>query len=346
MCAKSTNKLRTTFLQLIFLNILYGIPVLLLLEMIMKLSSSLLLLLAGSTVSSAFTPLPALKSRSSIQNDAGLYSTTFTPPDTMNTYSITEPACAEAASLIRQIDVPVSSSISDSGTAGISYIHWPATTKTNTNTLPLLLVHGFDSSCLEFRRLGPELAALGIDVYAVDLLGWGFTQLDGVKDFGASAKMEALQSFWSTIGNNGPVCIGGASLGGAAAIEFASAPTSPAQAAIMIDAQGFTDGIGPPSLLPPFLARLGVKVLKSEGLRESANKMSYYDKETFATDDALKTGRIHCFQEGWEEAQLSFIKSGGFYPVQKVKDVSQKTLVLWGRQDGILDGKVYVPQVS
>lgn len=262
----------------------------------------------------------------------------------MNTYSITEPACAEAASLIRQIDVPVSSSISDSGTAGISYIHWPATTKTNTNTLPLLLVHGFDSSCLEFRRLGPELAALGIDVYAVDLLGWGFTQLDGVKDFGASAKMEALQSFWSTIGNNGPVCIGGASLGGAAAIEFASAPTSPAQAAIMIDAQGFTDGIGPPSLLPPFLARLGVKVLKSEGLRESANKMSYYDKETFATDDALKTGRIHCFQEGWEEAQLSFIKSGGFYPVQKVKDVSQKTLVLWGRQDGILDGKVYVPQ--
>ena len=35
-----------------------------------------------------------------------------------------------------------------------------------------VLLHGFDSSCLEFRRLHPLLSQLG-DVYAVDLAGWG-----------------------------------------------------------------------------------------------------------------------------------------------------------------------------
>lgn len=318
--------------------------------------SSLLLLLTGVPLTSAFIQKSTLLNgyKRINENNTPLYSVAFEPPDTINTYEISEPACAEAASKIRRINVPVSGSISPDGEAGISYIHWPATNATGelkqTNTLPLLLVHGFDSSCLEFRRLGPELAALGISTYAVDLLGWGFTQYNAISDFSANAKIEALQSFWKVVGNNEPVCIGGASLGGAAAIEFASAPESPAKAAIMIDAQGFTDGIGPPSLLPPFLARLvsrngyGVKVLKSEGLRNSANQMSYFDKDTFATEDALKTGRIHCFQEGWEEAQLSFIKSGGFYPSKKVKNVSQKTLVLWGREDGILDGKTYAPQ--
>jgi len=310
--------------------------------MICRISISLFLLLTGSAISLAFNQ--HVKPIKSAFTTTQLYSTAFAPPDTKNTYDVNEVACAEAASRMRRVDVPVSSSISESGSAGISYIHWPAETK--TNTLPLILVHGFDSSCLEFRRLGPELAALGISTYAVDLLGWGFSQLDDINDFSADAKIEALKSFWKTVGDNAPVCVGGASLGGASAIEFASNPESPAKAAIMIDAQGFTDGIGPPSLLPPFLARLGVKVLKSEGLRESANQMSYFDKEEFATNDALKVGRIHCLQDGWEDAQLSFIKSGGFYPTKKVKDVKQKTLVLWGRQDGILDGKTNVPLVS
>lgn len=274
----------------------------------------------------------------------------FVPPDSLNDYSISEPACAAAASMMRRVDVPVYESISPSGTVGISYIHWPSSSNSNkkTNTLPLLLIHGFDSSCLEFRRLGPALAARGIDTYAVDLLGWGYTRLQGVSDFSADAKVEALKSFWNVMGAGKDVCVGGASLGGAAAIEFATTTSNndtPAKAAIMIDAQGFTDGIGPPSLLPPFLARLGVKVLKSESLRNSANQMSYFDKDTYATEDALKTGRMHClYNEEWEDAQLSFIKSGGFYPSKKVKGITQKTLVLWGRDDNILDGKEYATQ--
>ncbi len=47
-------------------------------------------------------------------------------------------------------------------------------------------------------------------------------------------------------------------------------------------------------------------------LRQAANKMSYFNKDAFATDDALKIGRLHCFKDDWLEANQSFIKSGGF----------------------------------
>ena len=40
---------------------------------------------------------------------------------------------------------------------------------------PIVLLHGFDSSCIEYRRLAPLLATLSDrDVYVPDILGWGY----------------------------------------------------------------------------------------------------------------------------------------------------------------------------
>lgn len=254
---------------------------------------------------------------------------------------ISEQACTDAASLMRRVNVPVPATVSATGEVGISYIHWPASRAAKRAnggpTLPLVLVHGFDSSCLEYRRLGPKLAALGVDVYAVDLLGWGYTQLEGVESFSAQSKVDALKGFWTAVGSDAPVCVAGASLGGAAAIEFASANPDIVKGAVFIDAQGFVDGVGPMAMLPKPVAKLGVKVLKSVPLRSSANTMSYYDADTFATDDALKVGRMHCLRDGWEDALVSFMLSGGFSPSQKVAQIEAPSLVLWGRQDGILE---------
>lgn len=43
----------------------------------------------------------------------------------------------------------------------------------------VLLLHGFDSSCLEFRRLLPLLEG-HVDVYAMDAVGCGFTGSSGL----------------------------------------------------------------------------------------------------------------------------------------------------------------------
>ena len=118
---------------------------------------------------------------------------TFIVPDTLNDGQITEQACTDAASKMKRVMVPVSKEVSDTGYVGISFIQWEGEKqqkKKANNMLPLLLVHGFDSSALEYRRLGPQLAKLGVDVYCVDLLGWGYTQLDDVNSFSAQAKIE------------------------------------------------------------------------------------------------------------------------------------------------------------
>ncbi len=259
----------------------------------------------------------------------------FTPPDTIGAGEITEQACADAAAKMKRVKVPVPEYVSSTGDVGVSFVHWEAEKK--INALPIILVHGFDSSCLEYRRLGPKLAALGIDTYAVDLLGWGYSQLEDVNTFSAQAKVDALSGFWEVIGQGKPVCVAGASLGGAAAIEFAAERPDVVKGCVFIDAQGFIDGTGPMAMLPKFLAEAGVQILKSVPLRNSANQMSYYDKEKFATEDALKVGRLHCLQDGWSDALVSFMLSGGFSPSKKVPLIESPSLILWGRQDNILE---------
>jgi len=246
------------------------------------------------------------------------------------------------------------------------YIYWKAKPKSqafqrSTPTLPILLIPGFDSSVLEFRRLGPKLASEGVDVYAVDLLGFGFTQFENIRDFSAEAKVATLKQFWKTLhaeeyyantDYSRNFVIAGASLGGAAAIELAASSVSgggnnmdnPIKGMVLIDAQGFVDGVGPMANLPTPLAKLGIQVLKSLPLRNSANQMSYFDKESFATDDALKIGRLHCLRPGWENAMLNYMLSGGFSPSKKVSQCNMPTLVLWGRQDGILNGEELTPR--
>lgn len=68
-----------------------------------------------------------------------------------------------------------------------------------------------------------------------------------------------------------------------------------------------------------------------------ANYMSYEDKRTYATWEAMSIGRMHCLLPDWERAACAFSASGGFHLSDKVGRVAQETLILWGRQDSILD---------
>ena len=267
---------------------------------------------------------------------------TFETPDVVSA-GIEEQACIDAASKMKRMAVPVPADVSPNGSVGISYIHWPAETSPLKKMPPLILLHGFDSSGLEYRRLGPKLAAAGVDTYAVDVLGWGFTQIDEPgQSFSAQSKITALQSFVETLLKNNrssdKFCVAGASLGGAAAIELAYASKESCAGLVLIDAQGFVDGVGPMALLPTPLAKAGVAVLKSVPLRNSANQMSYYDVDTYATEEAQMIGRLHCLRPGWSDAMVNFMQSGGFKPSSKVSQIASPSLVLWGRQDGILDG--------
>jgi len=147
--------------------------------------------------------------------------------------------------------------------------------------------------------------------------------------------MEHLACFVRQACGNRPVVVVGASLGGALAITLAVDYPELVSKLILIDAQGFIDGEGKKEI-PLVLARFGVNVLKSQPLRMFANYIAYKDKK-LATFDAMRIGRLHCLMDSWQDASVSFLLSGGFVVSDKVAKVEQKTLVLWGRQDEILE---------
>ena len=65
----------------------------------------------------------------------------------------------------------------------------------------MLLLHGFDGSLLEFRRLFPLLARpRSSAVFAVDLIGWGFSCCGLRKlpdlELGPAQKTQHLFEFW------------------------------------------------------------------------------------------------------------------------------------------------------
>lgn len=202
-----------------------------------------------------------------------------------------------------------------------------------------VLLHGFDSSLLEYRRLIPLLSELG-DVYAVDLAGWGFTDLGFAENpdikLGPTQKRAHLQTFCQKVLGR-PATLIGSSLGGSVAIDFAVEHPEWVNRLVLVDAQGFIDGIGPMATMPRFLSVLGVQILKSVPLRQMANQMAYYDKKRFATDDAMRVGRLHTFMPGWLNANVAFMGSGGYSSQSsRMGQIQCPTLVVWGRQDEIL----------
>jgi len=218
----------------------------------------------------------------------------------------------------------------------------PSSPPSPSSLPPVVCLHGFDSSSLEFRRLHPLLASEphGLEPWAIDLVGWGFTDAapfsrDRAAALPPAAKRAHLLAFWRERLDGRPMLLVGASLGGAVAMDFAVEHPEAVAGLALIDPQAFVDGLGPPP--PRSLAEAGVWLLRSVPLRQAANRMAYFDKDRFATADAMRCGRLHTHLPGWSDANVAWMGGGGYVlPAERVEAVARPTLLMWGREDGIL----------
>jgi len=243
---------------------------------------------------------------------------------------VEEDACLEMVRRLKKVELSM-----DGHEESVSVSFVGPSTLGDASKPALLMLHGFDSSCLEFRRLFPLLEE-EFSVYAVDVLGWGFTNSKG-QDCGPKFKSSAVVEFIDkVVGSGGKVTVLGASLGGALAIDLAATRPDLVDKLVLVDAQGFQDGLGALQYLPDFLTKFFLEILRSVPLRNQANKMSYFRKDEFATEDALKIGRLHCFKDDWVSGNLTFIKSGGLAVSELIPRIQQQTLVVWGDNDEIL----------
>ena len=214
----------------------------------------------------------------------------------------------------------------------------PVTTtyvKQGSGRTPILLIHGFDSSVLEFRRLLPLLCGDN-ETWAVDLLGFGFTdRLSGIA-YSPTAIKTHLYYFWKSLINQ-PVILVGASMGGATAIDFTLTYPEVVKKLVLIDSAGLTGGSPLSKLMFPPFDYLATQFLSNLKVRDRVSRFGYKN-QSLASIDALCCGALHLQMPSWHQALIAFTKSGGYsaFRFQSLSQIVQPTLILWGDSDKIL----------
>lgn len=199
---------------------------------------------------------------------------------------------------------------------------------------PILLLHGFDSSVLEFRRLLPLLAAQN-ETWAVDLLGFGFTDRLAGLQFSPSAIKTHIYYFWKTLITQ-PAILVGASMGGAAAIDFTLTYPEAVKKLVLIDSAGFASGSAMGKFMFPPLDYLAAEFLRNPRIRARISSTAYKNP-SLASVDAQLCAALHLQMPSWHQALIAFTKSGGYSSFRdKLAQINQQTLILWGEYDRIL----------
>lgn len=206
---------------------------------------------------------------------------------------------------------------------------------------PVVLLHGFDSSCLEWRYTYPLLEEAGLETWAVDILGWGFSDLERLPSVDVASKRDHFYQLWKSYIKK-PMILVGPSLGAAVAIDFAVNYPEAVEKLVLIDASVYAEGTGNLTSLPKFVAYAGVSLLKSVPLRLYVNLLAFTEISFNTSLDWMNIGRLHCLLPWWEDATVDFMRSGGYKVSAQIEQVKQKTLIIWGEDDQIISNKLAV----
>lgn len=206
---------------------------------------------------------------------------------------------------------------------------------------PVLLLHGFDSSFLEFRRLAP-LLAVDHTLVIPDLYGFGFTPRPDNGTYGPAGVLDHLEALLDALprelglppspGSAFHLGVIGASMGGAVAMELARRHPERIQRLLLLDPAGLS---GRPRPLGQPLAALGVRFLSLPWVRRGLCRSAFADPDASVGPAELEIASLHLQSPGWAESLARFARSGGFAgcgtPVPP-----QAIAVLWGDQDRVL----------
>lgn len=207
-----------------------------------------------------------------------------------------------------------------------TYIH------TEQKTVPIVLLPGFDSSLLEFRRLFPLLATQH-DTWAIDLLGFGFTHAkSSINITPRSIRQHLLNIVQAWI--NQPIILVGASLGGAVAIDFTLHHPEWVHSLVLIDSVGFSGGFPIGQWLPRSVLEWGADWLQFRKQAALQAALAISDRKLV---DAVRCSLLHQSMPGWKSSIASFSRSGGYLDLNdRIAQIQSPTLIVWGKHDDVL----------
>lgn len=212
-----------------------------------------------------------------------------------------------------------------------AYVH---TTPAPSIAAPILLLPGFDSSLLEFRRLFPLLAERH-DIWAIDPWGFGFTEYIPTLPVNPQTIQQHLLSVIVTWIQQ-PVILVGASLGGAVAINVALHHPNWVRALVLIDSVGFSGSFPIGQFLPRPVIEFGADWLYSRK-RFGLTVASILPNINPILVDAIRCSLLHQEMPGWKATIAAFTESGGYANLSdRIAQINHPTLILWGAADDVL----------
>ncbi len=198
---------------------------------------------------------------------------------------------------------------------------------------PILLLHGFDSCFMEFRRLVPLLK----DKYQLiipDLFGFGFCPRPKNIKYSKEKIIFHLIQLLKELGINEEIGIIGASMGGGIAIEFKKRNLEKVNNILLLSPAGMA---GKQSPIPPPLNYLGVYFLRQKFVREKLCENAFSNPKD-AGKAEKQIASIQLEVPGWGMSLASFASLGG---INIKESISNKRLkAIWGKKDKILNKNI------
>tara|TARA_B100000242_G_scaffold33738_1_gene20100 strand:+ start:186 stop:1097 length:912 start_codon:yes stop_codon:yes gene_type:complete len=199
---------------------------------------------------------------------------------------------------------------------------------------PILLLHGFDSSFLEYRRIYQSLKR-NFQVIIPDLLGFGFSPRCATNEYNSSKIISCLIDILENLQITNNLKIVGASMGGSTALKLASEIPNSIDKMILLSPAGL---FGEPKKIPFPLNQIGALFLGLPKVRKSLCRQAFAFPDKCVGEMEEQIASIHLGCKGWRNALASFAKSGGFAGTHKyIKNIPIKTIC--GENDRILGKK-------
>ncbi len=199
---------------------------------------------------------------------------------------------------------------------------------------PILLLHGFDSSFLEFRRIYKSLKR-NFQVIVPDLLGFGFSPRCATNEYNSSKIISHLIDLLRTLKITKNIKIIGASMGGSTALKLAYEIPDSIDKIVLLSPAGL---FGEPKSIPFPFNQIGASFLGLPQVRKSLCRQAFAFPDECVGKMEEQIASIHLGCKGWRNSLASFAKSGGFAGTQKyIQNIPIKTLC--GENDRILGKK-------
>jgi pimeloyl-ACP methyl ester carboxylesterase len=205
----------------------------------------------------------------------------------------------------------------------------------------IVLLHGSNASLHTWEPWATEFAGK-LRVISVDLPGHGLTGATVEGDYAIEGIVEFVDSFIHAIGLSEPFILAGNSMGGNVAWRFTLIHPERVAKLILIDSGGVAiPGPERPMPLAFRLARTPVvrellRFVTPRSLFESGLRDAFYDTSLVTPEMIDRYWQLN-LRPGTRAANLDrFSRTNGTRFANRLKEIKQPTLILWGSEDKVI----------